>query len=134
MHPMNFLSENRPGNANRKNAEWEALVRGLEDSLDTISRAFASPAPSTSESILGVEAGIRRGYCALHNRRTITETLRTYGLVKKWDEIATYAMLAASPSDVLEQIENTTAVLGRRMMEFLVELRRAACSDAPGDR
>jgi hypothetical protein len=131
---MNFQSENRPGKANRKNAEWEALVRGLEDSLDTISRAFVSPATSTSESILRVEAGIRRGYCALHNRLTIAETLRKYGLVKKWDEIAMYAMLAASPSDMLEQIENTTAVCGRRMMEFLVELRRAACSDSPSNQ
>jgi len=118
---------------NAQNAEWEALVRGVEDSLDTISRAFASPGTLTAESSLGdVEAGIRRGYCALHNRRAIAETLRKYGLVKKWDEIANYVLLATNPSARPQRIMNPRTGFSRRTTQFLTVLRRAACDDSIG--
>jgi len=118
---------------NSQNAEWEVLVRGVESSLDTISRALASPGISTAERILGdVEAGIRRGYCALHNRRAIAETLRKYGLVKKWDEIANYVLLATNPSAGPHRIISSRAGFTRRTTQFLTVLRRAACDDSIG--
>ena len=117
---------------NRINAEWEALVRRLEHSLDTISRSFTSLGTSTAESILSdVEAGIRRGYCALHNRPVIVEILKKYGLVRKWDEIANYAMLATNPADEPQQIMNSTAAFSRQTAEFLIALRRAAIDTQP---
>jgi len=131
---MNLQSENRRGNVNSPNAEWEALVRMLEDSLDTISRAFASPGASSESILSDVEGGIQRGYCALHNRRAIAETLRKHALVKKWDDIAKHAMLLASPTNRYEQIENTVAVFGQQLMDFLVTLRRAACSESGSEQ
>jgi hypothetical protein len=115
-----------------RNEEWKRLIDELEDSLDVISRAFAPPAASICHSAqTDVEEGIRRGYCAFRNQRAIAETLDKQGLVKKWDEIATYAMRATSPSDGPQPITSQAAAgFGRHTVEFLTALRRASGDDS----
>jgi len=128
---MNLPRENGVANFSERNAQWKALILELEDSLDAISRAVGLLGSSTSERNRdGVEEGIRQGYCALHNRRALAETLGKHGLVKKWDEITTYAMLATSPEGATRQTGNTTAGFNRQMTEFLVALKRAARNDS----
>jgi hypothetical protein len=114
-----------------RNEEWKRLIDELEDSVDRMARSFAYTGTVASE---GVEEGIRKGYCAFHNRRTIVEALEKHAVVKKWDEIATYAMLATSPTGEHRQMLSQAAAFSRRTMEFLLALRRAALDDSLATR
>jgi len=62
---------------------WKALLGEFDECLEIMTRAFARPANPDSESpTAAVEAGIRRGYCALHNGRQLGDVLDRNGLVK----------------------------------------------------
>jgi hypothetical protein len=113
-----------------RNEEWRVLIEELEDSLEAISEAFLSPGLTASITLGPVQDGIRRGYCAFHNRRALAETLGMHGLVKRWDEIAAYALLATNAADGDQQNGNTASVFSRHMMELLIELQRAARNDS----
>jgi hypothetical protein len=106
------------------------LLGELDESLETMAAAFTRPPIPDSESAMAsVEAGIRRGYCALHNGRPLADGLERSGLVKKWDDLATYAMAAASSTESRRRNVESAPRLRKQMMEFLIALQRAARED-----
>jgi len=112
------------------NELWKALLGEFDESLEIMARAFVGPANSDGESpTVAVEAGIRRGYCALHNGRRLGDVLERNGLVKKWDDLATRAMVAVSTNESDRGKPETAARLSKQMMEFLIALQRAARED-----
>jgi len=118
-----------------RNELWKMLLGELDESLETMARAFTAPANSDNKSAMAsVEAGIRRGYCALHNGRRLADVLEPSGLVKKWDDLATYAMVAVSSTESRRRSTESAARLSKQMMEFLIALQRAAREDRPTPR
>jgi len=113
-----------------RNELWKALLGEFDESLEALAGAFALPLNQDSESTMEtVGAGIRRGYCALHSGRQFAAVLEQSGLVKKWDDLATCAMVAVSASEPDRGKPETAARLSRQMMEFLIALQRAARED-----